>query len=118
MLTAGVAAAALAVSLLATEARFSAFAGAAGAGLSALLVAFTMSWALRSKEQRMQRALLAVLVSFMLRLLFIAGGVAVVHVAGGVPLAFVIAFFAPYLVFQVIEVAYVNAHAKAGEVTA
>lgn len=118
MLTAGVAAAALAVSLLAGEARFSALAGAAGAGLSALFVHLTMAWAVASKEKRIQRALLAVGVSFGLRLLFVAGGVGIVHFAGGSPVAFVIAFFAPYLFFQAIEVAYVNAHAKGAEAAA
>jgi hypothetical protein len=106
---AAVTALALGLALLAGEARLPALLGAAiatGTGLASLV-------ALGHFDRRAARPLQATLavfaVVFLLRLVLVGAGVAVVARAGASAIAFVVAFFVPYFAFVAIEGSYVHA---------
>jgi hypothetical protein len=84
---------------------------AIGAGISSLTALgslFAMSRAARRAEQRLKDALVVWGVAFLVRILLVAVGVAVVARGGESVAAFIVAFFVPYFLFVAIEAAYLH----------
>jgi hypothetical protein len=86
-------------------------AAAVGAGISALTALgslFAMARSARRPESAMKGALLVMVVAFLLRIVLVALGVAVVARAGESVVAFIVSFFVPYFAFSAIEIAYLH----------
>jgi hypothetical protein len=106
---AAVTALALGVALLAGEARLPALLGAAiatGTGLASLAAIGLVD---RAAGRPMQATLAVFAAAFLLRLVLVGAGVAVVARAGASAVAFVVAFFVPYFAFVAIEGSFVHA---------
>lgn len=82
--------------------------GAAIASFTAILSLFLMARSARRPEQQMKGALLVMVVAFLVRILLVAAGAAVVARAGESVVAFILAFFVPYFAFSAIEVAFLH----------
>lgn len=82
--------------------------GAAIASFTAILSLFLMARSARRPEQQMKGALLVMVVAFLVRILLVAAGAAVVARAGESVVAFILAFFVPYFAFTAIEVAFLH----------
>jgi hypothetical protein len=82
--------------------------GAAIASFTALLSLFLMARSARQPERQMKGALVVMVVAFLVRIVLVAAGAAVVARAGESVVAFIVAFFVPYFVFGAIEVAFLN----------
>jgi hypothetical protein len=82
-----------------------------GAGIStltALASLFAMARSARRPERAMKGALLVMVVAFLVRIVLVAIGAAVVGRAGESVVAFIISFFVPYFAFSAIEIAYLH----------
>ncbi len=100
---------ALGLSLLAGEARLPALLGAAfatGTGLASLAAIGLLD---RRAARPLQATLAVFAAAFLLRLVLVGAGVAVVARTGASAIAFVIAFFVPYFAFVAIEGSFVHA---------
>ncbi|HTP51101.1 MAG TPA: hypothetical protein VMK42_10410 [Anaeromyxobacteraceae bacterium] len=106
---AAVAALALGASLLAGPARPPALLGSAIASATALASLYAFSRFGASARKPVERALLVFVAMFLVRLVLVGSGVAVVARAGESAVAFVVAFFVPYFVFTAIEGSFVHA---------
>jgi hypothetical protein len=62
----------------------------------------------RRPERAMKGALLVMVVAFLVRIVLVAIGAAVVGRAGESVVAFIISFFVPYFAFSAIEIAYLH----------
>ncbi len=82
--------------------------GAGIASLTALGSLFAMSRSARHVEKQMKGALVVMAVAFLLRMVLVALGAAVVVRAGESITAFIVAFFVPYFAFSAIEAAYLH----------
>ncbi len=82
--------------------------GAAIASFTALLSLFLMARSARRPDQQMKGALLVMVVAFLVRIVLVAAGAAVVARAGESVVAFILAFFVPYFAFSAIEVAFLH----------
>ncbi len=82
--------------------------GAAIASFTALLSLFLMARSARRPDQQMKGALLVMVVAFLVRIVLVAAGAAVVARAGESVVAFIVAFFVPYFAFGAIEVAFLH----------
>ncbi len=82
--------------------------GAAISSFTALLSLFAMVRASRRAGQQLKGALLVMVVAFLVRIVLVAAGAAVVGRAGENVFAFIVAFFVPYFAFSAIEAAYLH----------
>ena len=82
--------------------------GAAISSFSALLSLLAMARTARRAEQQMKGALVVMVVAFLVRILLVAAGAALVARAGEDVVAFIVAFFVPYFAFSAIEAAYLH----------
>lgn len=82
--------------------------GAAISSFTALLSLFAMARSARRGERQMKGALVVMVVAFLVRILLVAAGAAVVARAGENVFAFIVAFFVPYFAFSAIEAAYLH----------
>ncbi len=82
--------------------------GAAIASFTALLSLFGMARSARRPDRQMKGALLVMVVLFLVRIVLVAAGAAVVARAGENVVAFIVAFFVPYFAFSAIEVAFLH----------
>ncbi len=82
--------------------------GAAIASFTALLSLFLMARSARRPEQQMKGALVVMVAAFLVRIVLVAAGAAVVARAGESVVAFILAFFVPYFAFSAIEVAFLH----------
>lgn len=112
-LTALVAALAIGGSLLGADRR-AALMGSGIASLTAVASIWAIARASRGARKPVQAALLVFTVFFLVRILLVALGTALVARSGLNVLAFVAAFFAPYFVFSAIEGAFVHSLARSG----
>jgi hypothetical protein len=108
-----VAAAALAVVVVAAALASGQYrrAAALGAGISALTALgslFAMARSARRPESAMKGALVVMVVAFLVRIVLVALGAAVVARGGEDVVAFIVAFFVPYFAFSAIEIAYLH----------
>jgi len=106
---AAVAALALGAALFAGPARRPALIGAAIASATGLASLWGFRRFGRSPRRPVQSALAVFVVVFLVRILLVAGGVALVARAGESAVAFVVAFFVPYFAFTAIEGSFVRA---------
>jgi len=105
---------ALGLALLAGEARLPALLGAAiatGTGLASLVAFGHFD---RRAARPLQATLAVFAVVFLLRLVLVGAGVAVVARAGASAIAFVVAFFVPYFVLSALEGAYLHSLRRTG----
>ncbi len=82
--------------------------GAGIASLTALGSLFAIARAARRVEKQMKGALVVMAVAFLLRIILVALGVAVVARAGESVIAFIVAFFVPYFAFAAIEASFLH----------
>ncbi len=82
--------------------------GAGIASLTALGSLFAMSRSSRRAGNQMKGALVVMVVAFLLRLVLVALGAALLGRAGESITAFIVAFFVPYFAFSGIEAAYLH----------
>ncbi len=82
--------------------------GAAIASFTALLSLFWMARSARRPDRQMKGALLVMVVLFLVRIVLVAAGAAVVGRAGESVVAFIVAFFVPYFAFSAIEIAFLH----------
>jgi hypothetical protein len=82
--------------------------GAAIASFTALLSLSLMARSARRPDQQMKGALVVMVVAFLVRIVLVAAGAAVVARAGENVVAFILAFFVPYFAFSAIEVAFLH----------
>ena len=101
-ITALVAGAAIALSLLAGSYRRGALIGSTSASITAFVSLLWMERGTRAKKP-LQAALLVMVVMFLVRILLVALGTAVVWRSGASIVAFIVAFFVPYFIFAAIE---------------
>ncbi|HUK65536.1 MAG TPA: hypothetical protein VLV17_01825 [Anaeromyxobacteraceae bacterium] len=106
---AAVTAAAMGAALLSGSARHPALLGAAMASGTGLASLYGLNHSVRWRRRALQGALLVFVVMFLVRILLVGVGVAVVARAGESAVAFVVAFFAPYFAFTAIEGSLVHA---------
>jgi hypothetical protein len=86
-------------------------AAAVGAGISSLTALgslFAMARSARRPKSAMKGALVVMVVAFLVRIVLVALGVAVVARGGESVVAFIVSFFVPYFAFSAIEVAYLH----------
>ncbi len=113
MLTTLVAALALGGSLVGAHRR-AALLGSGIACLTAVASLYAIARASRGAAKPVQSALLVVTVVFLVRILLVALGTALVARSGLNVLAVVAAFFVPYFVFSAIEGAFVHSLSRSG----
>jgi hypothetical protein len=82
--------------------------GAAISSFTAIVSLFAMARSARRAEQQMKGALVVMVVAFLVRMVLVAAGAAVVARAGENIVAFIVAFFVPYFAFSAIEAAYLH----------
>jgi len=82
--------------------------GAAIASLTAVASLFAMARSSRRPEQQLKGALVVMVAAFLLRIVLVAVGVALVARGGESVVAFIVAFFVPYFAFSGIEAAYLH----------
>jgi phosphate starvation-inducible membrane PsiE len=86
-------------------------AAAVGAGISALTALaslFAMARSARRPGSAMKGALVVMVVAFLVRIVLVALGAAVVAHGGENVVAFIVSFFVPYFAFSAIEIAYLH----------
>ena len=86
-------------------------AAAVGAGISALTALaslFAMARSARRPASAMKGALVVMVVAFLVRIVLVAVGAAVVARGGENVVAFIVSFFVPYFAFSAIEIAYLH----------
>jgi hypothetical protein len=88
--------------------RRGALVGAAIASLTALASLFAMARSARRSESQMKGALLVMVVAFLVRIVLVAIGAALVARAGEHVVAFIVAFFVPYFAFSTLEAAFLH----------
>lgn len=101
-------AAAVALALLSGAHRRPALIGAASASFTALGSMVAMARFARVGAKPVQAALAVMAVAFLVRILLVALGTALVVRSGESVVAFVLAFFVPYFAFAVLEAAFVH----------
>jgi hypothetical protein len=82
--------------------------GAGISSLTALAALFAMARSARAPGDQMKGALLVMVVAFLVRIVLVAVGAALVGRAGENVIAFIVAFFVPYFAFSVIEAAFLH----------
>jgi hypothetical protein len=82
--------------------------GAGIASLTAVGSIFAMGRSARRPENQMKGALLVMVVAFLVRIVLVAAGAALVARAGENVVAFIVAFFVPYFAFSTIEAVYLH----------
>lgn len=82
--------------------------GAGIASVTSLGSLFAMGRSARRAENQMKGALVVMVVAFLVRIVLVAAGVAVVARGGESVVAFIVAFFVPYFAFGTIEAAYLH----------
>jgi hypothetical protein len=82
--------------------------GAAISSFTALLSLFAMARAARRPEQQMKGALVVMVAAFLVRIVLVAAGAALVARAGESVVAFIVAFFVPYFAFSAVEAGYLH----------
>ncbi|BDG09699.1 hypothetical protein [Anaeromyxobacter paludicola] len=113
MLTTLVAALAIGGSLVVAH-RGAALTGAGIASLTAVASLWGISRASRGAKKPVQAALAVFTLVFLVRILLVALGTALVARSGLDAIAFVAAFFVPYFAFSAIEGAFVHSLARSG----
>ncbi len=86
-------------------------AAALGAGISTLTALgslFGMARSARRPERAMKGALVVLVIAFLVRIVLVSAGAAVVARGGEHVVAFIVSFFVPYFAFSAIEIAYLN----------
>jgi hypothetical protein len=101
-MTAVVAGAAVALSLLAGSYRRGALVGSTSASITAFVSLLWMQRGTRAKKP-LNAALLVMVVMFLVRIVLVAFGTALVWHSGASIVAFIVAFFVPYFIFAAIE---------------
>jgi F-type H+-transporting ATPase subunit a len=86
--------------------------GVLASAMSAAAVFAMLAFSAKSPTKGAQWALGAISVSFLFRLLLLGGGVALMVFQKHSTTWFVVGFFAPYVAFQILEVAFVNSQAR------
>jgi hypothetical protein len=105
----GLAALIIAAALLSGAAyRRGALVGASISSLTAIASLFAMARAARRPGDQMKGALLVMVVAFLVRIVLVAIGAALVARAGEHVVAFIVAFFVPYFAFSAVEAAYLH----------
>lgn len=102
------------LSLLAGDYRRPAVAGALISGVTAVGSIFAMGLASRTAQKPVQRALLVLVLVFLVRLVLLGVGTVLVASGAGQAVAFVIAFFVPYFAFVALEGAFVHSLRRTG----
>jgi hypothetical protein len=105
---AAIAAVVIALALASGSYRRPATLGAGIASLTALGSLFAMGRSARRREKAMKGALLVMVVAFLVRILLVALGAAVVVRAGENVVAFILSFFVPYFAFSAVEAALLH----------
>jgi hypothetical protein len=82
--------------------------GAGIASLTALASLLGMARSARRAEDQMKGALLVMVIAFLVRIVLVAVGAAVVGRSGESVVAFIVAFFLPYFAFSVIEAMFLH----------
>ena len=82
--------------------------GAGIASLTALGSLFAMVRSTRRADDQMKGALLVMVVAFLVRIVLVAAGGAVVGRSGESVVAFIVAFFVPYFAFSAIEAMFLH----------
>jgi hypothetical protein len=108
VLCTAVAAVAIGIALASGLHRRPALMGAASASVTALGSMLAMARFARAGSKPVQAALGVMAVAFLLRIVLVGLGTALVVRSGENVIAFVIAFFVPYFVFAAIEGAYLH----------
>jgi hypothetical protein len=106
-MTALVALASIVLSLLAGAHRRGALVGAGAVSFTAVVSLLFMQRGARARKP-LQAALLVMVVMFLVRIVLVALGTALVWRAGESIFAFIIAFFVPYFIFAAIEGYYLH----------
>jgi hypothetical protein len=102
------AAAVIGASLASGSYRRAATVGAGIASLTALASLLAMARTARGAGDQMKGALLVVVVAFLVRIVLVALGAALVGRAGESVFAFILAFFVPYFAFSAIEILFLH----------
>jgi hypothetical protein len=102
------AALAIALALLSGAHRRPALVGATSASLTALGSLLAMARFARVGAKPVQAALAVMAIAFLLRIVLVGLGTALVVHAGESVVAFVLAFFVPYFAFAAVEAAYLH----------
>jgi hypothetical protein len=82
--------------------------GAGASTLTALGSLLAMSRSVRRPQNAMKGALLVLVVAFLVRIVLVALGAAVVARGGGHVVAFIVAFFVPYFAFAAVEISFLH----------
>ncbi len=82
--------------------------GAGIASLTAIASLFAMARSARRADNQMKGALVVMVVAFLLRIVLVALGAALVARGGESIVAFLVAFFVPYFAFSTIEAAFLH----------
>jgi hypothetical protein len=101
-------AASVAAALASGSHRRAALVGALSASLTALASMLAMGRLSRSASKPVQAALAVMAIAFLVRIVLVALGTALVVRSGENVVAFVVAFFVPYFAFAAVEGAYVH----------
>jgi hypothetical protein len=88
--------------------RRGALVGAAIASLTALASLFAMARSARRPGSELKGPLVVMVVAFLVRIVLVAIGAALVSRAGEHVIAFIVAFFVPYFAFSTIEAAFLH----------
>jgi hypothetical protein len=107
-ITLAVAAASIALALLSGSSRRPALVGAATASFAGVGSLLAMARFARSGGKPVQAALAVMAIAFLVRILLVALGTALVVRSGENVIAFVLAFFVPYFAFAAVEAAFVH----------
>jgi hypothetical protein len=82
--------------------------GAGIASLTAIASLFAMARSARRADDQMKGALVVMVVAFLVRIVLVALGAALVARGGESIVAFLVAFFVPYFAFSTIEAAFLH----------
>ena len=82
--------------------------GAGIASLTAIASLFAMARSARRADHQMKGALVVMVVAFLVRIVLVALGAALVARGGESIVAFIVAFFVPYFAFSTIEAAFLH----------
>jgi hypothetical protein len=82
--------------------------GAGIASLTALASLFAMGRSARRPASQLKGALVVMVVAFLVRIVLVALGAALVARAGEHVVAFIVAFFVPYFAFSTLEAAFLH----------
>jgi hypothetical protein len=107
-ISSAVSAVAIALALVSGPHRRPALIGAASASFTAVASMLAMGRFARSAAKPVQSALAVMAVAFLVRIVLVALGTALVVRSGESVIAFVVSFFVPYFAFAALEGAYVH----------